>query len=232
MLNKTAIAVITMGFLAGCGVNIKETHLFQARDRDGMINYYKIDLLARATNGKVDFKSGLYDAEALNALLGEVNDSDSMDFDKELQKLRREALKARAKSYFDAAANAAEMKKERDALGRVLEPFDTRPKKFAIINSSVASVVEEGIANFMEVSKSEDLLYAAFAASKREGYIEAKVEQKQLGSTRLQVFAIYSAATFLQKAGNCKSPPVAANDNKCRPQLEKLLEDLASLPTQ
>lgn len=222
MITIFVMIVFIISLLGGCGMTVKENHVFQVKDSMGRVNYYKVEICSRATNAKAEYKSGLYDAEALNSLLGEVNDKESVDFDKDLQRLRRAAFLDRTNKYFDAVKEGKSVDSARQAVYDTLIPLDIREKKYAIINSSLASVVEEAIASFAEEKETEDVMYATVAGVKRTSYIEAKAEQKQLQNMRTRAFTIYSAAKVLKQTGSC-------TDSRCGDSLKKLFEDTAAL---
>lgn len=186
--------VVPSVFLSACGTTaITESHIFQTQRGGGDIAYYRVTINADADLAKTSYRAGLYDAAALDAILGGVTSDDTTSVDAALEKARCDAIKKLADAYYKALAaeppNADNVRAKELALRTALEPVPRR-QKFAIIFSALASVVEEAIAGIVEEQDTTKTINAAISGLKRDTYIQVKAEGDALAPSVAQLRGI------------------------------------------
>lgn len=98
-----AVVVATALTTAGCGnTQIRESHILQAVQPDGEIAYYRVQIRGDANLAKTNFRAGLYDAEALDALLTGASSNDTASVDQTLERNRRVAVSRISAQYYEA----------------------------------------------------------------------------------------------------------------------------------
>lgn len=210
----------------------------QTRDAKGDISYYRINVSGDAKLAKTTYRAGLYDAAALDALMNQISSEDKNSVDQELERQRREAVGQLASEYYSALAMTNSPQSQLDEYARrlgqaLVSPYDIaanatpqgqlRPeRKFAIIFSANASIVEEAIADFVEAKETEATVTSAIAGVKRESFIEATVEKKRLDRLRSLLQSVSKDANILG--------PRAGGDTNYVENVRRLLNDVATMP--
>ncbi|MCG3185349.1 MAG: hypothetical protein ICCCNLDF_03578 [Planctomycetes bacterium] len=205
----------SVAVVAGCGhTKLAERHVLQVKDDDGQINYLRVTIEGEAKLAKTHYRAGLYDAQAVDALMGGPGDEGTKDLHTTLQRLRIGALNEVAGEYFN------ELQKDTPDLGRLNQlasrvyhlantPADmigtehwtdngvsfagAPPRKYVVMFTALASVVEEAIANFVEERKTQEAVMNAIAGPKREEYLRAKARLDQLQRSRKTLAAAFAS---------------------------------------
>lgn len=248
-------SIISCGLVAlvsGCGTTtIRESHLMMTQDKRGSIAYYRLSLSGDAQLAKTTYRAGLYDAEALDALMGETSSelSGGDTSDQVIIRLRKQAINQIGGQYYTALAQTNTPQTEITELARRMgqafaSPYDVaanatpegqiKPqRKFAIIFSANASIVEEAIADFVESKETQDTLNSAIASVKRDSYIESAVEKQRLDDNKSILKKLEADAETLGTAPTAPVPGAApsAAFTVYPDQVRKLLETLADLPS-
>ena len=235
-----SVVILLALFCGGCGTTrFRESHIMQARDQKGNIAYYRLRISADAQLAKTTYRAGLYDAEALDALMGETSSelAGGDTSDRELARERKDAINQIASQYYGALAKTNILQTQIAELARrlgqaLISPYDAaasatpqgqfKPqRKFAIIFSANASVVEEAIADFVEAKETEDTVNSAVAGLKRDAYIEATVEKQQVDGNKKVLKKLGEDAAAL-------GPP-GAGDQTYADKVRSLFNTLASV---
>src|ERR1044071_7730164 len=93
--------------LSGCGTTtIRESHLMATRDKSGNISYYRLSISGDANLAKTTYRAGLYNAEALDALMGETSSEleGGDTADRVITRLRKQAISEIGGEYYSALA--------------------------------------------------------------------------------------------------------------------------------
>jgi hypothetical protein len=229
--SKRFLVFLGLVVLCGCATRIRETHIFQARDPAGVgeMAYYRVTIEGDADLAKAHYRAGLYDSEALDALLIGVKTDDANGVDQILERRRREAISQIASKYYKALEETTsdeEVSERARRLAKAMlspylipqqsgDEYLAQPRrKFAIIYSALASQVEEAIADFAEEKDTEELVLTALAGIKRESLIDAKVEEE-----------VYERALALLKEikERAESGPLSSDE------VRRLLQDVFSI---
>jgi hypothetical protein len=202
-------------------------HVYQASDRQGHVAYYRVQIDGSATLAKTSYRSGFYDAAAVDALFGTTSEGDTDSVDETLERHRRQAVDVLAKQYYDTlAAGKGGETASLQALESAISPIP-RDKKFVIIHSANASVVEAAIADFAEEKDTQDAVLSLIAPFKRDDYLQAKADQEALSRTSAIVQKAAADLAAMKDPAPGKEPDPAYKD-----QLKRILSDLATLPVQ
>jgi len=171
-MNKISIGFIALTMLAGCTTKavITKTERFAHYDSEGKPTYFQIVVFAEGRNGKVDYRSGWYDARAVDALFGDV--SFKADLDAATAHRRKEAIQKTFDNYMKALeetpTETAEIESAQNAYNKALESIsgvvsagesptkaiDHASEKFVIIFANdpdeiIKTIREAGIAGEM-----------------------------------------------------------------------------------
>jgi hypothetical protein len=208
---------------AGCGAtSIKERHVVQAADQQGHTAYYRLSLEADADLAKTNYRAGLYDAAAIDALFGNVS-PDENTIDETLERRRREAVDTLSKAYYDSLSRPEqEQAAARKALEQALAPVPRR-QKFVVVYSANASAVMQAIADFSEEEDTRNAVLSLIAPFKRDDFLSAKSNSEAL---KRAVAAVVSAREALDKM----TDPAAGKeaDAAYKDQIQRILNDLLS----
>lgn len=193
MKTKLLLLLPLIGLLNGCGfTEIEETHLVQATDDDGHVSYFKMTLKARSQTAKTEWRAGMYDAYALDSLFGDTEAGEATALDTSLARKRIQASTALYDQYLAALKDKNATPEQLADLERrfarsVESPYTVAQRgngapqrKYAIIYSSNASVVEEAIAGIVEEKETAQSLMMVFAQKERTAFIKAKSRAKNL----------------------------------------------------
>lgn len=250
-----ALGFLYATLVIGCGrTEIRERHIFQSVGPDGKIAYYLLEVRGDAQLAKIHYRAGLYDAEALDALFGVTNKDDTSTIDGILERRRREAVEKLSSLYYrtleESDSSEPEIRKirarfleamrsayllaeeaqfEEDADNESLNQSVPARRKYAIIFSSIASEVEEAIANVAEERETGEQVMAAIAALRRESFLEARVKSDVLILQRERARAIRARAEALRPPAD--NAPVA-DKNRFTDEVGRLLQDLESLRSE
>jgi lysyl-tRNA synthetase class II len=196
-----------------CGTTaIHERRLMQATDEAGRVGYYKVEIDGSAKLAKESFRSGLYDADALDALFGAVGSGDG-DVHDVLARRRHEAVDRLAAAYYRTLEESREpadvelaehrlavalrspylVGSDRDLAGRSVDR-----RKYALIFSAKASEIEQAIAAIAEEKETSDAVMTALAAQKRGDFLRVQGEAERLRQALARVEAVRAAAEALQ----------------------------------
>lgn len=198
----------------------------QASDVQGHVAYYKVAVDAKASFAKTSFRSGLYDAAAVDALFGNATGDDDT-VDQTLERRRREAIDRFAKAYYDALSGAAaDQETARHALQQALAAVPRR-QKFVIINSANASAVEEAIADFSEEQDTRNAVLSLIAPFKRDDFLEAKAEADALQRSVAVLLQARTDLAALKDPSDGKPVDPAYKD-----QVRRIVNDLLSASGQ
>ena len=234
------VLALVSTFFVGCGqTRIHETHLLQARDAQNNIAYYRVNIKGSANLAKSDYRAGFYDAEALDAVMGEISEQ-AQPLDANFNRKRQEAVAKLQHDYYQALqdpnTNDEELKGYQRRFARALmAPYEiveesgiemSRPReKWAVIFSADATAVEEAMAEFVEGRDSVETVYAAVAALRRDAFIDVAATKNQQESSVLGIAAIKE-----QVEGLIEDPsnPTLPERNE---QIRRLLVRLSQMET-
>ena len=209
---RTSLLLLCAILMLGCGsTEIRESRVLQAVQEDGEIAYYRLLIEGDANLAKTNYRAGLYDAEALDTLLSGVSESDQSAVDQVLERRRREAVASISARYYQALENKddTEVQELQRRLATAMQsPFllaqsggdagvAAPGRKYAIIFSALASVVEEAIANIAEEQETEDLVLAAVAGIQRDKLLDVTVEAEAIDAALARLHAVRQAADSL-----------------------------------
>lgn len=185
----TSIAFTVL--VAGCGfTKIRESHILQADDGMGNISYYRVTIAAESTTAKTEWRAGLYDAYALDALFGSPGEQDDLGLDATLGRKRVQAAAELYDRYVQALRDGVspdELRQLEHQFARAIEsPFalaergsgGTPQRKFTVIYTSNASIVEEAIADVVEDKQTASGVMSLFAEKEREKFLKTEQERE------------------------------------------------------
>ncbi|MDR3457797.1 MAG: hypothetical protein P4N60_10160 [Verrucomicrobiae bacterium] len=234
-------------FLSGCGTTtIRESHLMATQDNQGNISYYRLTLAGDANMAKTTYRAGLYDAEALDALMGETSSElDGGDTSSQaITRLRKQAINQIGGEYYAALAQTNQSQAQISDLAARLgqafaSPYDVaanatpqgliKPqRKFAVIFSANASIVEEAIADMVEAKETQDTVNSAIAGIKRDDFIASSVQKQQVDNNKSILKKVGADATALGAAPAVSAPPTPAY-TAYPDEVKQLLETVANL---
>jgi hypothetical protein len=192
-MTRFFITLLT-GAIAACGsTTIKEQRIVQAQTQDGEIAYYRLTISADAKLAKSHFRAGLYDADAVDALITGSSGSVSLSNEtagQQLEAERRKAVVALARKYTeDLLANGDGHREIAKRLLAVVRSVYSTPdgdvvykpsQKYVVIFSAIASVVEEAIASFAEEKETQQLVVASVASGRRSEFLENAARKASL----------------------------------------------------
>jgi len=210
-----------------CGAtSINEQHILQARDQHGHVAYYRVALNADANLAKTNYRAGLYDAAAIDALFGNAS-SDDDTIDETLERRRRAAVDALSKAYYDSlSGEKADRESARKALETAIAPIPRR-QKFVVIYSANASAVEQAISDFSEEDDTRNAVVALLAPFKRDDFLAAKSE----GESLKRALAVVAASR--EALGKLIDPPAGKEaDAAYQDQLKRITSDLLGVTSQ
>jgi hypothetical protein len=198
----------------------------QASDAQGHVAYYRVSVDANARLAKTNFRAGLYDAAAVDALFGTMSGDDDT-VDQTLERRRREAVDRLAKAYYDALSGSqTDRENARRALQDALATVP-RQQKFVIINSANASAVEEAIADFSEEQDTRNGILSLVAPFKREDFLQAKADADALARTVAVLLQARSDLGALQNPAAGK--PV---ESTYKDSIRRIVNDLVGASAQ
>ena len=241
------VGALALGCVSGCGfTRVSETHMLQARSSTGEVSYYRVRIEASSDMAKTEYRSGLYDAYALDSLFGNADDS-ADGLEAILARKRVEAVSKAFSDYYAALGqpiNEQQMADFERRIARSLEsPFGVadrgsggrQHRKFAVIYSSNASAVEEAIAGLVEEKETAAGIMSVLAQRERSKHIEAKVESEGLKevTAKLEKYAddvkklLEETNSYVISDGNIVDLTGAAQET-----LKKLLSAIKGLKVQ
>ncbi len=175
-----ALAALLCFLAAGCtSAHHERVAYFAEYGEDGRTNYYRVKVSWTAENGIVDYRSGWFDARAVDELFGEVSGKH------DLEAARKNRAQVAVARTFDAYMTALEQGDSVDAIavrraayeealeraltvvqvvpiteaGQVLNPLDDKKsKKFLIIFSQDPDAIIQGIRARIKSSTVSDTL--------------------------------------------------------------------------
>jgi hypothetical protein len=237
VLTSALMAAIT----AGCGhTKIEESHLFQVQVPGQPTAYYRLNITGDAKLAKTHFRGGLYDAEAVSELLAGDRDADKSIRDSvygRLEAERRQGITEIAKKYYAAQADPSrsedEVRRLGERLAAALRGDIATPggkesihgeKRYVIIFSAIASVIEEALASFAEERDTQQLVVASMAGPQRTRYLRERVAAEEVDAARAHVRAL------VDQLGGQGSRPTDAKEAKERDEkLKAALQALGAL---
>lgn len=234
-------SLLLCAVLGGCGhTQIRESHVFQTRDAGGQVSYYRVRISGDAILAKTHYRAGLYDSEALDSLMGSPTSEHSKRLVEELQKKKLAAIRELSDIYYSKLKNGTdeEVRNAEARLSRAMrEPVEHAGqddaeapavrRKYAIIFSSLASVVEEAIANFAEERETTETVLMALGSQRREEYIAAMAKLEALARIQAQLQEIKLQLGELKPKFDQDTTSPSAIE-----QLESLLAAIAALEVE
>ncbi len=238
------VGALALGCASGCGfTRISETHFLQARSGTGEVNYYRVTIEASSDMAKTEYRSGLYDAYALDSLFGNADDS-ADGLEAILARKRVEAVSKAFSDYYAALGqpiNEQQMADFERRIARSLEsPFAAadrgsggrQHRKFAVIYSSNASAVEEAIAGLVEEKETASGVMSVLAQRERTKFIEAKVEGEGLKEVTAKLEKYAAEVEKLLNDTNSYSTTNGDLKEDAQKELRRLLSAIKELKTQ
>lgn len=195
--NGLLVGVLAIGLmsLTGCGGTFHKKELYAAYGDDGRATYYRITLQGYGYNGEVDYRSGWFDAQAVEGLFGDVGTVATVQSD--VAKQQRAALDATLDAYMTALKEnktdeIAARKKNYDAAlqvitgvapvgGDAVTTLDFSGKKLVLILSNNPDAIIAAINGRVQKNQLVDVIKAKLktAADERQGQSDAEARMLQ-----------------------------------------------------
>ena len=219
----TRLAILTVGCLTGCAKGaFHKVELFaEYPENSGQVpNYYRVTLSGKGRNGVVDYRSGWYDAKAVDALFGKI--SEEQEALAVTARRRKQAIRTTFDLYMDALEKGDPEEKLRGAQKRYQEALqsasglttlgsdpvtalDRADEKFIMILSSDPDQIIEAIKGSVQKSQIADAVVRQLDAHQRRqvAVTEQRLDQllKRLNQAVDKLRASVASAESSDQAG-------------------------------